>query len=100
MLGRRIKFLCRPPIDTAVPGLAKHETSIKYGEPSGASVPGRRFGSQRRTVRAFMSTPVKSEMFAEEDVTASVHVKHVPGPNSFGLTVGIVVGTASILPYS
>src|SRR5436305_12977951 len=85
MAGSRIRFLCRLPIAPGVPGLAKHEVSIKYGEPSGANVPGRRFGSQIMTGRALMSPPVKSVILVAEAVPAEVQFKPVPLPIVLGL---------------
>src|SRR5438045_5850544 len=77
---RLIKFRCRLPIAPAVPGLAKQAVLIKYGEPSGANVPGRLFGSQTTTGRALMSPPVKSVMVWDEHWVVEVAMK--PGAHA------------------
>src|SRR2546423_6428348 len=91
MAGSRIRFLCKLPIAPGVPGLAKQEVSIRYGEPSGANVPGRRFGSQMTTGRALMSPPLKSVMFVAEGVPAKVQFRPVPVPNVLGLPLAAEV---------
>ena len=85
--GSRIRFLCKLPMAPGVPGLAKQEVSIRYGVPSGARVPGLRFGLQTSTGRALMSPPVKSVMLVAEAVPAKVQFRPVPDPNVFGLPV-------------
>src|SRR6266850_370681 len=49
-----------------VPGLTKQAVSINMGVPVASNVPGRLFGSQIRSGRAFMSPPVKSVIVVEE----------------------------------
>src|SRR5438270_14041127 len=87
MAGSRIRFLCKLPMLPGVPGLAKQEVSIRYGEPSGACVPGFRFGSQMSTGRAAMSPPVKSVMLVAEAVPAKVQFRPVPDPKVFDFPV-------------
>src|SRR5258705_10585590 len=51
-----------------VPGLTKQAVLIKKGVPVASNVPGRVFGSQTRSGRAFISPPVKSVIVVEAHV--------------------------------
>src|SRR6266851_1848442 len=61
-----------------VPGLTKQAVLISMGVPEGSNVPGRLFGSQIRSGRAFMSPPVKSVTVVEAHVVVEPGCKTNP----------------------
>src|SRR2546426_9871523 len=77
--GLRTKFLVKLPMSPALFGLPKQAGLSAYANPVASLAPTFLFGSQSRTVRAFMSPPVKSVMPVHEHVVVEPGVSKNPG---------------------